>query len=262
MTAQTEEHAQAKSPTQDKTLAGKVALVTGGSRGVGAVTARLLAELGADVVITYRDKERRAQQTIEQVRTAGSQGLALQSDMTDGASVTVMFAQIEERFGRLDVVVLNASGGLEKNASPDYAMRLNRDAQVSLVKGALPFMKQGGRIVFVTSHLAHFHGEKPVMPEYEIVAASKRAGEDALRERMPTLHMAGVSLIVVSGDLIDGTITPKLLNRMRPGVIDERRQEAGWLPTTEDFARAIANAAASDLDPGTTIYVGSTDWSS
>lgn len=246
----------------DKTLPGKVALVTGGSRGVGAVTARMLAEHGASVVITYRDKERRAQQVIEQVESAGAQGLAVRSDMTDDASVASMFEQIMECFGRLDIVVLNASGGLEKDAPPDYAMRLNRDAQVFLLEGALPLMRAGGRIVFVTSHLAHFHGRKPVMPEYEIVASSKKAGEDALRERIPHLEKSGVSLVVVSGDLIDGTITPKLLNRLRPGVIDERRLEAGWLPTMEDFARAIANAAGSDHASGTTIYVGNTEWSS
>lgn len=260
--ARTGKQSQTESLTQDKTLSGKVALVTGGSRGVGAVTARLLAERGADVVITYRDKERRAQQTIDQVRAAGTEGLAVQSDMTDGASVAAMLGRIIERFGHLDVVVLNASGGLEKDASPDYAMRLNRDAQVALAEGALPLMREGGRVVFVTSHLAHFHGKKPVMPEYEIVAATKKAGEDALRQQMSTMQRAGVSLVVVSGDLIDGTITPKLLNRMRPGVIDERRREAGWLPTTEDFARAIANAATSDQEPGATMYVGSTDWSS
>ncbi len=248
--------------SDNKALAGKVALVTGGSRGVGAVTARLLAERGADVVITFRDKERRAQQVIEQVEAAGTRGLAVRSDMTDDASVQGMVAEIRERFGRLDVVVLNASGGLEKDAPADYAMRLNRDAQVSLVEAALPLMAEGGRVVFVTSHLAHFHGQKPVMPEYEIVASSKKAGEDALRARIPNLQASGVSLVVVSGDLIDGTITPKLLNRMRPGVIDERRQEAGWLPTTEDFARAIANASSGDRQSGETIYIGSTEWSS
>lgn len=243
-------------------LTGKVALVTGGSRGVGAATARLLAERGADVVITYRDKERRARDVVEEISALGRQGVAVQSDMTDAASVSSMFARVREHYGHLDIVVLNASGGLEKDAASDYAMRLNRDAQLALVEGALPLMRDGGRVVFVTSHLAHFHGQKPVMPEYEIIASSKRAGETALRERMPELRKAGVSLVVVSGDLIDGTVTPKLLNRMRPGVIDERRKEAGWLPTTEDFARAIANAAGSDLESGETIYVGSTEWSS
>lgn len=247
--------------TADNTLRGQVVLVTGGSRGVGAVTAVMLAERGADLVITYRDKERRARQTVEQVTAAGVRGLAVRSDMTDQASVEEMCSRIEESFGRLDVVVLNASGGLEKDASPTYAMRLNRDAQVSLVDRALPLMTDGGRVVFVTSHLAHFHGDKPVMPEYETVAASKNAGEVALRGRIPAYRSRGVSLVVVSGDLIDGTITPKLLNRMRPGVIDQRREEAGWLPTTEDFARAIADAAAGDHETGETVYVGSTDWS-
>ena len=66
--------------------------------------------------------------------------------------------------------------------------------------------------------------------------------------------------MVVSGDLIEGTITPKLLNRMRPGVIEDRRSQVGWLPTTEDFARAIAEAAVdSSLRNGDTVYVGSTD---
>lgn len=254
--------AEDRTLSRSTALTGKVALVTGGSRGVGSVTARLLAERGAAVVITYRDKERRAREVVEEIAALGSEGMAVQSDMTDAKSVTAMFADIEERFGRLDIVVLNASGGLEKDAASDYAMRLNRDAQLALVEGALPLMREGGRVVFVTSHLAHFHGQKPVMPEYEIVASSKRAGEIALRERMPELRKAGVSLVVVSGDLIDGTVTPKLLNRMRPGVIDDRRKEAGWLPTTEDFARAIANAAAGDLVSGETIYVGSTEWSS
>ena len=92
------------------------------------------------------------------------------------------------------------------------------------------------------------------------MAASKKAGEVALRALIPDLVDAGVSLVVVSGDLIDGTITPKLLDRMRPGMIDQRRNEVGWLPTTEDFAQAIVDAAiSSELKDGDTVYVGSID---
>lgn len=77
---------------------------------------------------------------------------------------------------------------------------------------------------------------------------------------IPELAAAGVSLVVVSGDLIDGTITPRLLDRMRPGVIERRRREVGQLPTTEDVARAIVNAAqAPELVSGDTVYVGSID---
>jgi NAD(P)-dependent dehydrogenase (short-subunit alcohol dehydrogenase family) len=242
-------------------LAGRVALVTGASRGVGAETARLLADQGADVVINYRSKERRAREVAEVVEFAGRRALLAQADLADAEAVAAMAERIEEAFGRLDVLILNASGGLEREMPADYAMRLNRDAQIETMERMLPLMSNGGRIVFVTSHLAHFHGEKPVMPEYEPVAASKRAGETALRERTEDLARQGIRLVVVSGDLIDGTITPKLLDRMNPGTIEARRREAGWLPTAHDFAFAIVDAAVDpNLANGATVYVGSTEW--
>jgi len=245
----------------DVDLSGKKILVTGGSRGVGAEVARIAASRGADIAINYRNKERRAEQVADTVREQGREAVIIQADITDPVSVSEMYAQVRESFGHLDVLVLNASGGLEKDVDDNYAMLLNRDSQVGLVKAALPLLPSGAVVVFVTSHLAHFHGQKEVMPEYEPVAASKKAGETALRNMQERLDEVGVRLIVVSGDLIDGTITPKLLDRMRPGMIQQRRDEAGWLPTTEDFAAAIVLAAGrNDLDSGATIYVGSTEW--
>lgn len=245
----------------DVDLSGKKILVTGGSRGVGAEVARIAARCGADVAINYRSKARRAEQVAGTVRELGREAVIVQADVTDTASVASMFDEVGEAFGHLDVLVLNASGGLEKDVVEDYAMVLNRDSQVALAKAALPLMKPGSVIVFVTSHLAHFHGEKDVMPEYEPVAASKKAGEVELRKILPEFQASGVRFVVVSGDLIDGTITPKLLDRMRPGIISQRRDEAGWLPTTEDFAASIVLAAGKDdLEPGATVYVGSTEW--
>jgi hypothetical protein len=67
-------------------------------------------------------------------------------------------------------------------------------------------------------------------------------------------------LAVVSGDVIEGTITPKLLERAQPGVLETRRAEAGVLPTVAEFAQAIVDAAAArDLPSGHTVFVGSTD---
>ena len=247
--------------TPDVDLTGKVILVTGGSRGVGAEAVQVAAACGADVAINYRSKARRAEQIAEAVREQGRRALLVEADITDAGAVGRMYDAVREAFGRLDVLILNASGGLEKDVDEGYAMRLNRDAQVELVRQALPLLGPGSKIVFVTSHLAHYHGEKPVMPEYEPVAASKKAGEVALRALMPELEASGIDFVVVSGDLIEGTITPKLLNRMRPGVIEQRRDEAGWLPTTEDFARAIVLAAGrEDITGGATVYVGSTEW--
>ena len=90
-----------------------------------------------------------------------------------------MARAVKENFGRLDILVLNASGGLEKDKPAGYAMQLNLTAQVQMLEAVLPLMPQGSCVVFVTSHLAHFYGRKPVYAAYEGIAASKKAGEDA-----------------------------------------------------------------------------------
>ncbi len=242
-------------------LHGHVALVTGASRGVGARVAALLGGQGATVIVNYRDKQRRAEEVVSAIRDAGGEACTLQADITSSAALAAMFSHLREQFGRLDLLVLNASGGLERHMAADYAMRLNCDAQVTLVEAALPLMPLGSRIVFVTSHMAHFHGQLPSYAVYEPVAISKRAGEDALRERIPLLESRGVSLVIVSGDLIDGTTTPQLMQRIEPGLIDARRQQAGgWLPTIDDFAHAIVAAAAdAPLARGHTVLGGSTE---
>jgi hypothetical protein len=141
-----------------------------------------------------------------------------------------------------------------------YALTLNRDAQVGLLDDALPVLRPGSRVAFVTSHMAHFHGKQPVLPVYQPVAVSKRAGEDALRARIAELAARDVSLVVVSGDLIEGTTTPRLMQRQVPSLIETRREQAGSLPTIEEFARAIVEAALNPaLQSGTTTYVGSID---
>lgn len=239
----------------------RAALVTGASRGVGAATARFLAVRGYDVVVNYRNKARRAEAVVAEVEAAGRKGWIAQADLTDADQTAAMFEQVAREPGHLDLLVLNASGGLEKGMAEDYAMQVNLLAQTRALDLALPLLNERSRVVFVTSHLAHFHGQKPVYPAYEPVAASKRAGETALRERIPELEAKGISLVVVSGDLIEGSITPRLMERQAPGLIDARRDEAGGLPTVEEFAEAIADAAVDDaLATGDTVFVGSTEW--
>ena len=238
----------------------RVALVTGASRGVGARVAELLGEQRWVVVINYRSKERRAQEVADAVQRLGGEALCVCADLTDTRAVAAMMTLVRGRYGRLDLLILNASGGLERDMPDGYAMALNRDAQVAVLEAALPLMLPGGRVVFVTSHMAHFHGRQPGLPVYEPVAVSKRAGEDALRAQIPALSAAGITLLVVSGDLIDGTTTPRLMQRKVPGIIGARRDMAGWLPTIDDFARAIVAGAVDDaLTTGDTIYVGSTE---
>lgn len=243
-------------PLQPGSLTGLRALVTGSSRGIGADTARLLAAAGARVIINFRAKEPRARRVVAEIEAAGGEAVAIGADLTDPASVAAMFDAVRERWGGLDLLVLNASGGMESGFGEDYALRLNRDAQVGVLEAALPLMPSGARIVFVTSHQAHFIQTVPTMPEYETVARSKRAGEDALRARVPDLEERGIAFVVVSGDMIEGTITATLLNRARPGAIEARREAAGRLYSVEEFAAEVARAAVEDVPEDRTRYVG------
>ncbi|HEY9294178.1 MAG TPA: SDR family oxidoreductase [Microlunatus sp.] len=221
----------------------RVALITGASRGIGEATAVRLAERGVEVVINYRDKRARAERVATRIRDLGGSALLVQADLTDAEAVAAMVQTTIGRYGRLDLLVLNASGGLEADMPPDYAMRLNRDAQVRLADLAADQMPAGSRIVFVTSHEAHFLDDQDTLPEYAPVAASKHAGEKALLARAEDYAERGIGLVVVSGDLIDGTITAKLLDRVRPGLIESRRSAAGYLPTVDSFAAEIVDAA-------------------
>lgn len=237
----------------------KLALVTGASRGVGAEVARQLAQNGADVIINYRSKAPRAQAVADAVAACGQRAYLAPADITNAADIDAMM-NVVRAAGTLDFLVLNASGGLEKGVATDYAMQLNLTAQINLANAALPLMARGGRIVFVTSHLAHFYHDKPMDGIYAPVAASKRAGEDALRAKMDEFAAQGISLVIVSGDMIEGTITPKLLERAQRGTIEMRREQAGQLPNVAEFARAIVSAAMDEnLASGTTIYVGNVD---
>lgn len=243
-------------PLPAGSLDGTRVLITGSSRGIGADTATYLAAAGAKVVINFRNKEARALKVVAAIEAAGGTAIAVGADLTEPDSVAAMLETVRSAWGGLDILVLNASGGMESGMGEDYALRLNRDAQLNVLEAALPLMEPGSRVVFVTSHQAHFIETASTMDAYEPVARSKRAGEDALRERLPDLDAAGVGFVVVSGDMIEGTITATLLERAQPGAIDARREEAGRLYSVSEFAAEVAQAAVDPIPEGNTRYVG------
>lgn len=238
----------------------RVALITGGSRGLGAETALAFADRGYGVALTYRNKAARAQNVVAAVERRSVRGLALACDMTRPDEVAFFFERLREWTNHLDVLVLNASGGLERQlveADSQYPMHINRDAQLRFVDAALPIMPQGGVIVFVTSHWAHLYGQMQQIPSYAPVAKSKYAGEQALRARQDEFANRGVRLVVVTGSLIEGTIAPKLLQRTSPGLINQQQSITGTLITAAEMAREIAQAAVrTDLPSGSTVVAG------
>ena len=114
-----------------------VALVTGGSRGIGAATALELSVHGYDVAITYRNKMARANQVAHEITQQGTRALTVCCDITQQQDIDRLFATLRDWSSRLDLLILNVAGGLERDlvvADPSYPMRINRDAQLALLK--------------------------------------------------------------------------------------------------------------------------------
>lgn len=146
----------------EHSLVGKVALVTGGSRGLGAVTALALAELGADVAISYIASSAKAEQVVEQLKAKGVRALAIQSDQADMAAAGPMLAQVLAHFGRLDILVNNAAIAAQGKTvdAPDLdTVNLDRQWQINVMgtvattRAAAPVLADGGRIIFIGSLL-------------------------------------------------------------------------------------------------------------
>lgn len=238
----------------------KVALITGGSRGIGAATALALAERGYDVALTYRNKVARAKEVASEIEQRGQHALPVGCDITRLDDVQRLFADLKAWHNTLDILILNASGGMERDilaVDPAYPRHINHDAQLVLLEHSLPLMPNGGTVVFITSHWAHLYGQMEQIPAYAPVAESKHAGEQALRAQQDTLAESGIRLLVVTGDLIEGTITPKLLERAAPGLTEHRRTTIGPLPTATEMGEAIAQAAVDPLLPsGHTVVIG------
>lgn len=184
----------------------RIVLVTGASRGVGAEVAQRLTSPDTHVIVNYRTHADQADAVAEAIRQAGGHASTLAADISSDREAETMIESIADRFGRLDALILNASSGLDVGSDSSYPMRINRDAQRHLVQLAVPLMPAGGRIVFVTSHQAHFFPNKAVPMGYSAIAASKRAGETALYAMRSLLGRAGVNLKVVSGDMTDETL--------------------------------------------------------
>jgi 3-oxoacyl-[acyl-carrier protein] reductase len=139
------------------TLSNKVALVTGGSRGIGAAIVRRLARDGAAVAFTYSASAAKAQALVKDIAAAGGKALALQADSADAGAVQQAVAQTAETFGRLDILVNNA-GVLTHGTVDDFAIAdFDRMVAVNVravfvgTQAAVRHMGQGGRVINIGS---------------------------------------------------------------------------------------------------------------
>ena len=163
-----------------KELKGQVALVTGGSRGLGAVVAAALADQGADVAFSYVASAEKAQAVVELLKAKGVRALAIQSDQADTSAAKPLIEQVLAHFGRLDVLVNNAAIAVQGQLVDDPALdttRLDRMWQINVMgavattRAAAPVLADGGRIIFIGSLL----GTQVPFPGAADYAGSKAA---------------------------------------------------------------------------------------
>ncbi|ADI07030.1 3-ketoacyl-(acyl-carrier-protein) reductase [Streptomyces bingchenggensis BCW-1] len=138
-------------------LSGKVAIVTGGSRGIGAGIARRLAEEGAAVAVTYVAAADRAEALVKSVIADGGQAMAVRVDVADRAALRAAITEVVEKFGRLDILVNNAGVGLVgpieemTDADYDHVTAVNLRAVFAATQEALRHIGDGGRIITIGS---------------------------------------------------------------------------------------------------------------
>jgi NAD(P)-dependent dehydrogenase (short-subunit alcohol dehydrogenase family) len=196
-----------------KPLAGKVALVTGGSRGIGAATARALADDGADVAISYVASADKAAAVVREIEAKGARSAAFRADQADPAQVEGLIKAVIERFGHLDILVNNAgvfAGGTvdDPKSNPaelDRQFAVNVGGMVTAIRAASRVMGEDGRIISVSSCVAT-HTGFPGLADYAatkaaIVGYSKGAARD-LAPRKITVN-------VVQPGAIDTEMAPQ-----------------------------------------------------
>ncbi|MFI8459756.1 SDR family NAD(P)-dependent oxidoreductase [Kitasatospora sp. NPDC085464] len=191
-------------------LDGKVALVTGGSRGLGAAVALRLAEDGADVVLTYQGGAERAEEVAAKITSMGRAGWAVRADSADPQAVQAVVAAVVERFGRLDVLVNNAGvgavGPIGEAALDDVdrVLEVNVRAPFLFAQAASAHLGEGGRIVTIGSCVA----KQVAFPGATLYATSKSALIGLTKALARELGPRGITANLVHPGPIDTDMNP------------------------------------------------------
>ena len=221
-------------------LAGKVALVTGASRGIGRAIARKLASAGSDVAVNYYNSHDEAESLCAELRAMGRAAHAVQGSVGIPESVDDMFVEIGKHFDRLDIVVSNAASGVLKPAMEmslkhwRWCMETNAFALDLLAQRAVPLMRDGGRIIALSSL-----GASRAMPDYGFIGASKAALESLVRTLAQELGPKNIRVNTVSAGVVDTDALRYFPNREQLLSNFAQRTPAGPVLSPDDVAGAV-----------------------
>jgi enoyl-[acyl-carrier protein] reductase III len=224
----------------ERDLEGKVALVTGGGRGIGRAISLNMARRGANLVIAYLRNRAAAEEVCREAEHEAVKAIAVRVNVGDEKQIDALFAEIDETFGRLDVLVSNAATGVIRGLDGldakawAWTMDANARSLMLCAKAARPLMAHGGSIVSLSSQ-----GAGRVLPGYMVVGASKAAIEAISRYLAVELAPMGIRVNVVSPGVVD---TDALRHfPMREAMLSQAANTtpAGRLATPQDVADAV-----------------------
>ena len=243
-------------------LTGRVALVTGGSRGIGRACALRLAEAGADVIVNYVTSQSAAQEVAEEIQQHGRRAAIVKADVSEQDDVNSMLEFVKEKFGQLDILISNAATGgfrplLETTARNfEAAMNTNVRSLLFLVQAAMPLLerKEGRAKVLTLSS----HGSHMALPMYGMIGTSKAALESLVRHLAFEIGDRGVNVNCILAGLVDTDSTRRFPNadEIFEGA-KKKTMLSGRLLTGADVADAalFLSSPLSDLIQGQVVVV-------
>lgn len=193
-----------------KKLEGKIAFITGGSRGIGAAIAMRLAADGANVAITYAKGAEAAASVVKEIEHGGQKAIAIQADATDAAAVEAAVAKTVETFGRLDILVNNAGTAIPKRFEETTLEELDRVIDLNVrgpfiaTHAALKHVKNGGRIIMIGSCV----GERMMTPGLVSYSATKGAVKMFAQGLSRELGDRGITVNNIQPGPIDTDLNP------------------------------------------------------
>ncbi|GAX91314.1 enoyl-[acyl-carrier-protein] reductase FabL [Effusibacillus lacus] len=241
-------------------LNGKIALVTGGSRGIGKTIALTLADKGCDIIVNFFRNRKPAEETAEQIRAKGVRCHVIKANVGDLEKIDEMFSEIESIYGGLDILVSNAASGVLlplmelKENHWDWTMEINAKALLFSAQRAVPLMekRRGGRIVSLSSL-----GSMRVLENYTTVGVSKAALEALTRYLAVELAPKNIIVNAVSGGAVDTDALTHFPNREQLLEEARKRTPAGRIVEPQDLANAVAFLCSDEawMIRGQTIVV-------
>jgi 3-oxoacyl-[acyl-carrier protein] reductase len=254
-------NSQRKDEDMPRSLEGKVALVTGGSRGIGAAIAKRLASDGAKVAITYAKDANSASAVVQTIESAGGRAEALRADAADPKAIQDAVQRTIETFGQLDILVNNAGTAIPKSFEEatleeiDQVINLNIRGVLVATQAALKHLKSGGRIITIGSCV----GERMMTPGLVVYSATKGAVKMFVQGLSREVGKRGITVNNIQPGPIDTDLNPAAGDWAAPQIASTALGRYGHVDEVAALVAFVAGPEASYITGANLTVDGGTN---